>query len=120
MAASVLDRAENRKVFVTNYAGHDYIKAEKYGKLVFITRGFVNFHAIDRLKYSIAQEIQDSTEDDYLCLSGSSLLSAIIVLLWYEKHGTVKILNWDKKGEAYTIMEFSQRTMRTLLESFTE
>jgi hypothetical protein len=43
------------RVFVTNFAGHDYTKAEKYGEIVWITKGYVSFHSLDRIKYRVCE-----------------------------------------------------------------
>lgn len=115
-----IEQPKEPRVFVTNYAGHDYEAAEKFGKPIFITRGFVNFYSLDRVKYYLAQELQNCTPDDYLLLSGSSFLAVILAVLWYEKHGKVRILNWDKKGETYREMVLTEKNITQLLESFGE
>lgn len=110
------------RVFVTNYAGHIYDDAERFGKLIFITRGFVNFSSPDRLKYYVAEGIKESSPDDYLLLSGSALLCTLISMIWLKKNGKIKILNWDKKSGTngqYREMIITDKNISEILESLT-
>jgi hypothetical protein len=58
------------RVFVTNFAGHDYTAAEKYGEIVWVTKGYVSFHSLDRVKYRVCEALVGSTSEDWLLLSG--------------------------------------------------
>lgn len=89
------------RVYIANYAGHDYTEAEAYGQLCYITRGFVSFDSLDRLKFSIAQAVADTQPQDWLLLSGTNIVNVLAALLWYEKHHVVKILNFDKTERTY-------------------
>lgn len=80
------------KVYITNTAGHDFTQAKKFGEIVWITRGFVSFQSLDRLKYKIIDQIKDSTPDDYLLISGTLLVSIVAAIAWYEMHQKVCIL----------------------------
>lgn len=91
----------SKKVFVTNFAGHDYTKAERFGDLVYLTRGYVDFNSLDRLKFRIAERLLDATDEDYLLFSGNSYISIIAAIIWYERFKKVKLLVHDfrKQGE---------------------
>lgn len=90
---------EKPRVFVTNFAGHDYSKAEKYGEIVWITRGYISFHSLDRVKYRICEEVDKSNEEDWLLLSGIPVVCVLAALYWQWKHKKVKLLVHDKKGD---------------------
>jgi hypothetical protein len=85
------------KVYVTNFAGHDYQHAERYGELVWITKGYVSFQSLDRVKYSIIEKIKDSSAEDWLLLSGTIIINVIAATVWLAIHGQVKLLVFDKK-----------------------
>lgn len=85
------------RVFVTNFAGHDYSEAEKYGEIVWITRGYISFHSLDRVKYRICEEVDKSTSEDWLLLSGIPIVCVLAALYWQWKHNKVKLLVHDKK-----------------------
>jgi len=89
------------RVFVTNYAGHDYSALNKYGKQMFITKGFISFQGLDRVKFQVAQGMLESTSEDWLALSGTNILNVIAAVLWFNKHGKVKVLNYDKESRQY-------------------
>jgi len=85
------------RVFVANYAGHDYSAAEVYGAINWITRGYVSFQSLDRVKFQIAEAIAQSQPGDWLLVSGTPLINLLAGVLWMEKHGTMKLLVYDKK-----------------------
>lgn len=89
------------KVYVTNYAGHDYSVAEKFGKLVFVTRGYISFQSLDRVKYAVSEGIKGSEPEDYLLLSGTSIICVLAAIAWYHLHKYVRLLVWDMKGDCY-------------------
>jgi len=93
-------------VYVVNYGGYNYDGAEQYGDLVFITKGFVdlsNETAFKKAQERLQKFIEDATPDDYLLLSGNSLLCAIAVVLWRDIHKKVKILHWDTLQKGYVL-----------------
>lgn len=116
MAASVVNEAEPR-VFITNYAGHTYTKAETFGALKWLTKGYVSFGSLDRLRADLAAKIIDMTRpDDFLLLSGNSALCSFAALLWFFHHGQVKLLVHDKKSidDSYRVVLFTSENMREL------
>lgn len=108
------------RVYVSNFAGHDYTEAEVYGEIRSITQGFISFQSLDRLKFTIAQALQETTPDDWLLLSGTNIISVLASLLWYQKHGVVKILNFDKTTRKYREIIFNQEHITKLLEVLDE
>jgi len=86
------------RVFITNYAGHTYDGARQYGNLVALTKGYVSFGSLDRMKYNVFERILKDTErEDWLLLSGVPIISAIAAMLWFTYHGKCKMLIWDRK-----------------------
>lgn len=89
------------RVFIANYAGHDYTKAEAYGELKFVTKGFISFQSLDRVKFQVAEGLVGTRSEDWLVLSGTNIVNALAAVLWYVMHGKVKILNYDKSTGSY-------------------
>lgn len=104
-----------RKVYVTNYAGHDYTQLEKFGKIVPITTGYVSFDSLDRIKVQVAQGIIDSDREDYLALSGAAIIGALASLLWFCKHRKVKLLNYDRVSKDYREVVITDSNANTLM-----
>ncbi len=87
------------KVWIANYAGHEYQKAEKYGEIRRVTIGYIAFNSLDRLKFQIANELTQTTEDDYLLISGAAIICSIAAIIWFTMHGKIKLLYWDKSAD---------------------
>ena len=96
-----MDTMTRPRVFITNYAGHPYNGAEKYGELISLTRGYVSFGSLDRLKYDLAKQIRQTHHEDWLLLSGVPVISALAAAMWFAMHGQVKMLVYDKKRSTH-------------------
>lgn len=96
----------SNKVFVTNMSGYEYESAEKFGDLVYVTQGFIKLDKLDNLKKLFKKFIDSASAEDYLLLSGNTLVCALAVHLWMEKFGTAKVLHWNfntKEYDLYTL-----------------
>lgn len=114
---------EGVKVYIANFAGHDYASAEQYGELVFITKGYISFQSLDRLKYSVVESLVDSSPRDYLLLSGTPVICAIAAVAWFHLHKEVRLLIHDKKVKdriAYREMVLNERNFHHLFAALTE
>lgn len=89
------------KVFVTNFQSRDYSSAEKYGELVFVTKGFIVLSDLEKIRKSLSRFIELSSADDYVILMGPSVIIAMFTVLWFAKHGYMNILSWDGKNNTY-------------------
>lgn len=104
------------RVFVANFAGHDYMPAEQYGELVFITKGFISFQSLDRVKYQVALVVSKSHKDDWLALSGTNIVNVLAAVLWFSMHGVVKVLNFDKNTGKYREIVLESAANNKLIE----
>lgn len=84
------------KVYVANYAGHDFKGLEEYGEVTWITRGFVSFSSMDRLKYMIAERVAQTNPNDYLCLAGVTTVAVLAAISWFALHNQINLLVYDK------------------------
>lgn len=117
---TVAEEVIKPRVFVANFAGHDYSIAEKYGELVFITKGFISFQGLDRVKYRVAQGMMEATAEDWLVLSGTNIINVLAALLWYQRHDCVKILNFDKTTQVYREIIVTRENNEKLLEALND
>lgn len=110
------------KVFVANYAGHDYTEAKKYGELVFITKGYVSFASLDRVLYVVTEALLESKPDDWLLLSGSGTICVFAALGWLHLHGRVNLLIFDQRSKKevtpYRESIITKESLDELLGSF--
>lgn len=105
------------RVWITNYAGHDYKSAEKYGEFKYITRGYVSFQSLDRVKYQIAETLKDSQKDDWLLISGRPLISILASFIWFYMHKQVKLLSWDQKTNKYRELIITEDNLLQMFET---
>jgi hypothetical protein len=103
-------------VWIVNYAGHDHSAAEEFGKLDFLTRGYVSMGSLDRLFYTVTEAIEKTIEEDYLLLSGLIALNALAASIWLQRHGKVKMLLWDQKLGRYRELSYSKNQIDQLFE----
>jgi hypothetical protein len=91
---------DKSKVYVTNFSGYTYEKADSYGELIFITQGFVNIENVNDLRAKLTSFIRNANERDYLLLSGNNLLCGLAIHIWLDIHNSCKVLHWNglKKG----------------------
>ena len=86
------------KVYVVNQGFHDFAPAEKFGRLVFMTEGY-------QPKFSVATALrrfqfcmQDSAEEDWILLTGLSVLNGLAMSVFALKHNRLNLLLYDGKG----------------------
>lgn len=105
------------RVYIANFAGHDYERAKKYGELLHLTKGFVSMQGLDRLKWQLAEAISETTSEDWLVLSGANIINVLAALLWYHRHGQVKVLNMDKNTRDYREITLTKDNMDSLFDA---
>ena len=89
-------------VYISNMSkAHDYAKAAKFGAIRPITSGNYPIFKTTRLMEEIIEALSESTEDDYLLLSGSSVIAALCMLVWSQMHKRVAILLFDRRQDDY-------------------
>lgn len=85
-------------VFITNKSPHDFSDAERYGRLCFLTTGFVRQYSTDDIQRMVLQGrvtdtgLVDSVPGDYLLISSLNILTAISSSILASKHGLVNYL----------------------------
>lgn len=115
-------KMRNQKVWVVNFAGHDYTEAEHFGKIEKLTIGYVSMQSLDRVKFDLTKKIKEETDSlDYLLLSGKPFLCAVAATAWLYIHGRVKLLIHDQKDSEdkmkYRKMEISQKNFLDILDA---
>lgn len=103
------------RVWIVNFAGHDYSDAERFGELDYITRGYISLGHLDRILYTVSESVAKTDESDWLLPSGLILLNALTAAVWLKKHGTLNLLVWDQKTNCYRPMTISSPQIDGLL-----
>ena len=85
-------------VFITNKSPHDFSDAERYGRIVFLTTGFIRQYSTDRIQEMVLQGrvtdvgLVDSQPGDFLLISSLNILTAISSSVLAKRHGLVNYL----------------------------
>lgn len=94
--------AGNATVFISNMSkDHDYSDAAKFGAIRPITSGNYPIFKTQRLLEEIIAALVHSGEDDYLLLSGSSVVAGFCLVVWLMLHKKVTLLLHDRRQGAY-------------------
>lgn len=81
-----------KKVFVVNRSSHNFQKAEKFGKLFFMSEGRMNRFSTNDMIRRFKEALNDSSEKDYLLLCSLNVMNAIACAVFAHKHGTLNLL----------------------------
>ncbi len=97
------------KVYVVNQGGHDFSTAERFGRLIFMTEGY-------QPKYSVAAALrrfqfcmQESKLEDWILLTGLSVLNCIACSVFVLKHNRLNLLLFDGKGYVQRILIIDEK-----------
>jgi hypothetical protein len=103
------------RVWVVNFAGHNHSKAETYGELRFITKGYVSLGSMDRVLFEVVESIAQTEPDDFMLPCGLLILNVIASAACLHRHGVMRVLIWDKKGPTYREVEYTGEHLDYLL-----
>ena len=99
----------SHSVFISNQSRqHDYDKAREFGALRAITSGNYAIFKTARLREEIVEALIHSEKDDYLLLSGSSVIAGMCMAVWVLMHGQVNLLLYDRTAKEYVERKFTR------------
>lgn len=84
----------------------NYLPAEQFGEIVFLTKDdfslVKNSLANEALINSLRHKLKNfDPDDDYMVISGSPAVSAVVFMLLRERTPRVKILRWSNRDRVY-------------------
>jgi len=80
------------KVYIVNKGGHNHIDAERFGDLVFLSEGSINRYAANSIYRRFATILEDSSPEDYILITGLSVMSSIACSIFSHLHGRINLL----------------------------
>jgi NAD(P)-dependent dehydrogenase (short-subunit alcohol dehydrogenase family) len=84
---------EQPKVWVVNNAGHDFAPAQEFStEMRYLTQGRVNVFNTERLSKEFAGKMRNYDSNDWILLSGSTILNCIAVAVALARWGRAKVL----------------------------
>ena len=79
-------------VYIVNRGCHDHSDAERFGRLVYLSEGAVNRYAVANMYRQFVDQMKDSKPDDYILLTGLSVMSSLACAVFARKHGRLNLL----------------------------
>ena len=79
-------------VYIVNKSAHDFSAAEKFGELVYITKGRLNRFAVNDMCRKTKQALEHSSPDDYIVPCSLNVLNAVACSVFARKHGRLNLL----------------------------
>lgn len=96
-------------VYIPNRVFHDYSDARRFGELVQLSQGSIDTMSLEDLESRFREKMKESMPHDWILLSGSPLLNVIAAHIQLEKHGAVKMLQWNAVMREYAPFELEMR-----------
>jgi hypothetical protein len=94
------------KILVVNRSSHDFSPAEEYGSLVYMTDGALERFNTSKMYRLFKPYIDASSPDDYILITGMTIMNVIACSMFSAKHDKLNILIFkDQKGGAGAYLE---------------
>jgi len=87
------------KVYVPNRSYHDFSEATRFGELIYLTAGKISILSIGRMYRTFMPVIQDSSKEDYILVSGPSVMTSILCSMFSIRHGVLNLLIYQIGGD---------------------
>jgi len=95
----------DKNVFITNDFGYDLSDAVQYlegdGELIPLTEGRVNINNPEKLANKMLFTLKKMTKDDYLLISGNSVIACIASSIVFNKFKKINMLIFDAREHKY-------------------
>lgn len=90
-------------VYIVNDGGHDYTEAERFGHLVFCTKGSLDKYDVNQMYRILSQAMEDAQPEDYILITSLASLCSIACAIFAHRFGQLNLLmhKGDHKGTTY-------------------
>ena len=94
MGLSILDvwEVSMSNVFIVNKGAHDYSDAKRFGELVYLSEGDINKYSVNKMYRAFAVRLRRSQPDDYILISGLTVMACIACSCFAFLHHRLNIL----------------------------
>jgi hypothetical protein len=80
------------RVFIVNKSAHDFSEAEKYGELVFVTKGRLNRFSTNDMHRKAQDAFEGSEDSDWIVPCSLNVLNSIVCATFVAKHKKLNLL----------------------------
>ena len=85
------------KVYVVNKGCHDYSKAEKYGKVTYLSVGNFKRYSTGKMYRIFTEKLDSSNQDDWIIVSGLTIMVVIACSIFVHKHKRLNLLIYNNR-----------------------
>ncbi len=79
-------------IYIVNKGCHDYSAAQEYGDLVYLSRDMYSRFSTGKIFRVFREAMRGSSPEDYILISGLSVMSSIACSVFAAKHQRVNLL----------------------------
>lgn len=91
------------RIYVANYSPtNEYTGFDDLGELVYVTEGIIKHHP-NKLHNIFRRAFEPATEQDYLLLTGSTMVTCIAYAEWTRKFPQTAVFLWDRFDRKYRL-----------------
>jgi len=87
------------KVYVINRSGHNFADAKRFGSLVYLSDESYSPFATNQIARTLWQELKYSQPEDYLLLTGLSVMQSIACTIFGIMHKRLNLLIYRNQGK---------------------
>ena len=80
------------KVYIVNRSAHDFSPAEKYGELVFLSKGPMNRYATNNMHRIFTDKMKDSEPSNYIVPCSLNVMNSIACAAFVVLHKRLNLL----------------------------
>jgi hypothetical protein len=88
-------------VFITNKSPHDFTPAERFGKIVYLSKGMFDPYSIGRMYRLFSEGLKYSEKTDYILLTGLTVMNTVASVVFSLKHHRLNLLLYDLERNRY-------------------
>lgn len=93
--------SEKHKVFIPAKGYHNWEAAARYGELVFMSNEPFSRAAVSNMIRTFEPFIEESDSEDYIVITGLSVMCSLACSLFVLKHGRLNLLLFDAASSKY-------------------
>lgn len=93
--------SDKKKVYVVARGLHDWSLAAQYGELIFLSNEPFGRTAVSNMVRKFAPGLADSKPEDYIVVTGLSVMCSLTCVLFALKHRRLNLLLFDAATEKY-------------------
>jgi len=84
--------SNKRRVYIVNKSGHNFESAKEFGELIPLSEGSMNKLSPNSMYRKFSEILTNSVDDDYILLSGLSIMNSVACSIFVHKHRKLNLL----------------------------